>query len=120
PVRLTVDGGAGVDTTIYLVAVANGRYFGGGMHIAPHATLEDGLLDVVAVGDLGLGTLLRHGRRLYAGTHLALEQVSHQRGRTLEATPASGGVVAVELDGESAGQLPARFTLAPAALELVV
>ena len=52
-----------VEITINTVAVANGRYFGGGMNIAPDAELDDGLFDVVALGDLADARLLLHGSR---------------------------------------------------------
>ncbi len=121
-VRLVFDGDSAgaVDVTIYLVAVANGRYFGGGMHIAPNAELDDGQFDVVAMGDLGKWDLLRHGRRIYNGTHLELDKVSHRRARTVRAEPVGGEPVRLDVDGETPGILPATFRLLPGALRMVV
>jgi YegS/Rv2252/BmrU family lipid kinase len=121
-VRLVFDGdqAAAVDTTIYLVAVANGRYFGGGMHVAPQAELDDGQFDVVAMGDMGKWDLVRHGRRIYSGTHLGLDKVSHRRARTVRAEPIGDSRVRLDVDGETPGVLPATFRVLPAALRLVV
>ncbi len=121
-VRLVFDGDSAgaVDVTIYLVAVANGRYFGGGMNIAPQAELDDGQFDVVAMGDVSKWELLRHGRRIYNGTHLELEKVSHRRARTVRAEPVGKEPVRLDVDGETPGILPATFRLLPGALRLVV
>lgn len=120
-VRLVFDGdqAGAVDTIINVVAVANGRYFGGGMHIAPEAELDDGRFDVVAVGDMTMGDMILRGSRLYKGTHLGLDKVSSRRARTLRAEPL-GGEVLLDVDGETPGRLPATFTILPGALRLVV
>jgi YegS/Rv2252/BmrU family lipid kinase len=121
-VRLVFDGDSAgaVDVTVYLVAVANGRYFGGGMQIAPKAELDDGQFDVVAMGDVSKWELLRHGRRVYNGTHLELDKVSHRRARVVRAEPVGGEPVRLDVDGETPGVLPATFRLLPGALRLVV
>src|SRR5437588_221010 len=51
-VRVTLDGGREAQLTVTQLCGANARYFGGGMKIAPGAKLDDGLFDVVAVGDM--------------------------------------------------------------------
>ncbi|HVK86004.1 MAG TPA: diacylglycerol kinase family protein [Kofleriaceae bacterium] len=119
-VQLVLDGKDRVEATINTVAVANGRYFGGGMLMAPSAELDDGAFDVICVGDLGLGELLVSGRKLYAGTHLSMEKVSARRARVVEAEPIDpGSVVELDVDGEAPGRLPARFELLPSALWVV-
>jgi len=121
-VRLRFDGSSdgAVDMTINVVAVANGRYFGGGMFIAPDAEVDDGVFDVVALGDLGLLELLRDSHRFYAGTHLSMDKVSHRRVRRIDAEPVSPSqVVELDVDGETPGILPATFTVVPRALTVV-
>jgi YegS/Rv2252/BmrU family lipid kinase len=120
-VQMTFDGKDRVETTINTVAVANGRFFGGGMKIAPDAIPDDGMFDVVAMGDFGFGDVLASGRRLYKGTHLAMAKVTARRARVVEAEPIDpGAVVELDVDGEAPGRLPARFELIPAALWFVV
>ena len=110
----------GVDLTINTVAIANGRYFGGGMMVAPDASLDDGEFDVVAIGDMSMTDFVLKSRRMYAGTHLSLEKVSHRRARVVRATPAEPGqVVELDVDGETPGILPATFTVVPRALDLI-
>jgi YegS/Rv2252/BmrU family lipid kinase len=122
-VRLTFDGKTAdaVDMTINTVAIANGRYFGGGMFMAPNAEVDDGLFDVVAMGDLGLTDLLLRGQRIYAGTHLTMPKVSHRRAAMVRAEPAtSGQIVELDVDGETPGILPATFQVIPRALDVIV
>jgi YegS/Rv2252/BmrU family lipid kinase len=119
-VQLVFDGKDRVEMTINTVAVANGRYFGGAMKVAPDAELDDGMFDVIAMGDFGFGDLMKSGRRLYSGTHLAMDKVTARRARVVEAEPIDpGAVVELDVDGENPGKLPARFELVPAALWVV-
>lgn len=118
-VELVFDGepASRVELTVNTVAVANGRFFGGGMMMAPDADVEDGILDVVCMGDFGFGDLLRSGRRLYKGTHLTMDKVSHRRAKLVEALPMDPNeAVELDVDGENLGRLPARFEVAPAAI----
>lgn len=121
-VQLTFDERPGdrVEATINTVAVANGRYFGGGMKVAPHAEIDDGAFDVVSMGDLTFGDVVKSGRRLYAGTHLEMDKVSSRRARIVEAEPVDpGAIIELDVDGESPGILPARFEIVPNALWMV-
>jgi YegS/Rv2252/BmrU family lipid kinase len=122
-VRMTFDGVASdaLEMTINTVAVANGKYFGGGMMMAPDAELDDGFFDVVAIGDVGMLDMMLSSRALYKGTHLHKKEVSARRARTVLAEPATpGDVVELDVDGETPGNLPATFSIVPAALSLVV
>jgi len=115
------DGKDRLDATINTVAVANGRYFGGAMKVAPDAEPDDGVFDVVAMGDLGFGDLLTSGRRLYKGTHLSMDKVSTRRAKVVEAEPIEpSAVVELDVDGECLGRLPARFEIVPSALWMIV
>ncbi|HET9987690.1 MAG TPA: diacylglycerol kinase family protein, partial [Kofleriaceae bacterium] len=122
-VQLIFDGDAQqrIEATINTVAVANGKYFGGSMMIAPNAELDDGQFDVIAMGDFGFADLLKSGRRLYQGTHLAMDKVTARRARLVEAEAVDPkAVVELDVDGEPLGRLPARFELLPGALKVVV
>lgn len=109
-----------LETTISTVAVANGRYFGGGMKIAPDAELDDGLFDVVALGDLSLKDFIFSSRRIYAGTHLSMDKVSHRRAKSVTAEALDAEIIQMDVDGEQPGGLPARFRVLPRALSLIV
>ncbi len=118
-VELVFDGDprSRTELTINTVAVANGRYFGGGMMMAPNAEVDDGVFDVVAMGDFNFGDLLKSGSRVYKGTHLTMDKVTHRRARLVEAAPLDPGAkVELDVDGENLGQLPARFEVVPQAI----
>jgi diacylglycerol kinase (ATP) len=101
----------------YLIgAVANGRIFGKGMKIAPQASLDDGLLDLVLVKSMRFFEFCRHGWRIFLGTHLSHPKISLFRGRKFEAYAVDQGEVLLELDGEQLGGLPAKFEIIPRAL----
>ncbi|HST53932.1 MAG TPA: diacylglycerol kinase family protein [Pyrinomonadaceae bacterium] len=117
-VRVSLDGGRESQLTVTNFCVANARYFGGGMKIAPAAKLDDGCFDVVAVGDMGALSVLANSYRVYLGTHLGMRDVRHARARRIEARPASDEIVKLEIDGELAGRLPATFEILRGALRV--
>jgi len=100
------------------ILVNNGRYGGGGMLAAPEADLNDGLLDVVVIGDLSKPDLLWSLPRIYRGTHLTHPKVMLKKVREIEIQ--SGENVCVQADGELLGQLPVRFSILPGLLNIVV
>jgi diacylglycerol kinase (ATP) len=115
--RLTVD-----DETrsgpMFDVVVANARFFGGGMKMCPDAEPDDGLLDVVTIGDVTKRDLVLTMPKIYRGTHLPHPKAEALRGRVV--TVETDEPVPVELDGEQPGTTPARFEVLPAALRLRV
>lgn len=98
------------------VAVANGQYFGGGMRVAPAASLDDGLFDVTIWKGFTLADFVLKAPRLYDGTHLSLPGAESHRARRVEAR--SDEVVWLDLDGEQPGRLPAVWEVLPRALWL--
>jgi YegS/Rv2252/BmrU family lipid kinase len=117
-VTLEIDGKKLPSQLVNTVATANGQFFGGGMRVAPHAQLDDGLLDVIVIGSVGLTDFLRWGHLLYRGKHLSHPRIQFFRARTIHAF--SRTEVAVETDGESIGTLPATFTVLPQAMRVLV
>lgn len=114
---LRVDGVEVFRGALALAAVANGRYFGGGMHVAPQARPDDGLLDLVIIPALPKSVLVARLPRLYRGTHLAVPGVAQHRGRSIELEPL-GPPAPGEIDGEPVAQLPMRVEVVPGALQV--
>ncbi len=99
--------------------VANARYYGGAMKIAPDAKLDDGFFDVVTIGDASSFRLLTNAPRLYFGAHLRMSEVTHTLAKQVVARPADKNKeVRVELDGEVVGSLPSTFEIVPRALRV--
>jgi diacylglycerol kinase (ATP) len=119
PVRITIDDEPAIERNLTIAAVCNGQFFGGGMHIAPDASPDDGLFDVVTLHDLGVLDFMRHSRLIYRGEHVHLDQVSVHRGRRVTARPSNDGdEILLDVDGEQPGRLPASFELRPRALKI--
>lgn len=105
--------------TVVNLCVANGRYFGGGMKIAPNAKLDDGRFDVISIGDLGAARILANAPRLYLGSHLSMNQVGHALATKVTAHAADTEQrIQIEVDGEVPGHLPATFQILPHALRV--
>jgi diacylglycerol kinase family enzyme len=120
-VRVMVDGEYDEIAPISTVAVANGRFFGGGMHVAPGAAIDDGMFDVIILGSAPKGQAMADMKLLYTGEHIHKPYVRVLRGRKVVAVPVAetrGKAVLIETDGEAAGRLPATFEILPKALNL--
>ena len=115
--RLTADG-ADISGRYHLVVIANTSSMGGGMLIAPQAVDDDGIMELVLVGDMGRARLWKNFPRLYRGTHLREAGISLRGIKTLEAD--SKEAVYLNIDGEADGMLPASFEVLPKAVRVLV
>ncbi len=93
----------------FLVAVCNGRWFGGGMDLAPMALPDDGRLEVVTITERNKLFLLAKTRTIYAGRHLDEPTVTHfpceRIELRLESEPAQRRYL-LDVDGDALGSLP--------------
>ena len=103
---------------ICAVVVSNGQYIADRMQIAPHASLVDGLLDVVIVGDMTKSELLKIRPTLYNGGHIRHAMIREKKTATM--TIESDDQLLVEADGELLGESPVSFWVIPSALTVVV
>ena len=98
--------------------VANGRFLGGGMMLLPEAEPDDGLLDVLLIGDITKRDLAFTLPKSYRGKHLPHPRLEVLRGRVV--TVDADEPLPIELDGEQPGTTPARFEVVPRAVRLRV
>jgi YegS/Rv2252/BmrU family lipid kinase len=117
-IHLRVDNGYDQQVTSWNVAVANGQYHGGGMWVAPAASLVDGLFHVTVVGDLSLPQVLRELPNLYNGKIYQVKKVHTVTGRRVEAH--SDQRVLLDVDGEQPGRLPAVIEMVPGRLRFII
>ncbi len=103
----------------YLVAVANGQYFGRGMWIAPKALINDGMFDVVAVEGMSRLRILLAFKSVYSGTHLEREDVKHTRAASVLVC-SEDGPLKLDFDGEEALGQELRFTVMPEAVNVLL
>ena len=118
-VRASFDGGPFEDLSVTTLAIANGRYFGGGMMVAPEARLDDGQFHVTIWSGFTLRDFVLKSSSMYDGTHVKLPGTRTRTARTVRLEAQGTLPVDIEVDGERIGRLPATFTLLPGALHLV-
>ncbi|MBA2742202.1 MAG: diacylglycerol kinase family lipid kinase [Actinobacteria bacterium] len=100
------------------VMVANGRFLGGGMMMCPEAEPDDGVFDVMLIGDVTKRDLLFVLPKTYRGKHLPHPRLELIRGRVVSVD--ADEPLPIQLDGEQPGTTPARFEIVPRALRLRV
>jgi len=100
------------------VIVANGRWHGGAMLLAPEAEQDDGLFDVVLIGDVTKRDFVTTAPKIYKGTYLAHPKIELLRSRTVAVDAAER--LPIELDGEQVGTTPVRFEIVPRAVRVRV
>lgn len=105
----------------YMIAICNGRYFGGGMKVAPMAELDDGKFEVVSMGATTKLAFAVHANKIYSGDHLKEPGVEHFAcdGIDLELENEDArDVFLLDVDGEPLGGLPLHVELHRGALTL--
>jgi len=113
--KVEVDGEIFYEGPLVLAALANGRYFGGGMELAPQAKIDDGKLDLLLVKGMRKLAILVNFARIYKGTHL-----SHPKIVTVQVQNAKiSGDLLLETDGEIPGTAPVQFKVVPNAIKVL-
>jgi YegS/Rv2252/BmrU family lipid kinase len=118
PVQIILDGKAWYDDRAYAIVVANGKFFGHGMKIAPDALYDDGLFNVLVIDDAPRVTILGALRRVYNGSHMTHPVVHHALAKKVEVHSPTGET-GMELDGEYTAGQDITFEVAPAALHVM-
>jgi diacylglycerol kinase (ATP) len=96
------------DTNMTLGIVANGKFLGGGFMAAPHASMSDGLLDLVIMKDSGSLKILDKLVNLKTGDHFSDDKIMYGQAKSVSINSKERDVT-VTLDGEPIGILPATF-----------
>jgi len=117
-VEIVIDGGEPIRGRMCMVIVANGQYFGGGMRIAPDAVMDDGLFDVVTVGNLGKLELVMNIGKVYSGRHVGHPKIRFYRGK--EVVVRSPQAAMIDLDGEQPGRTDVAFSILPGRLDMIL
>ena len=120
-IRWSLDGGPFEEGEVTTFAVANGRYFGGGMQVAPGARIDDGLFAVTIWKGYGLSDFVLKSGSMYDGSHVKFPGTRTLVARAVRLEPGSGSraPIGIEVDGEPIGRLPATFSIVPGAIDLV-
>ena len=103
----------------YLLAVANGQFFGRGMWAAPNALIDDGLFDVVLVEGMPRLRVLLALRTVFSGRHLQRKDVHSARAASVR-VHSEDGPLSLEFDGEEAQGQDLLYTVMPRALKILI
>jgi diacylglycerol kinase (ATP) len=114
---LAFDNAESLRIELYNVVVANGRYVAGGTLIAPEASIDDGLLDIVLIPKRPATELAVLAAQVALGTHLSSETVVFRRASKLTVNSSPG--MWFNVDGELVGNEPARFEILSRALRFI-
>ena len=107
--ELTIDGETVLREKINSIMVANGSYFAGGMQIAPGADLQDGEFNIIILGNLTKFEIITNLYKAYSGEHISHPKIKVCRGREVKIE--ADEEVLIDVDGEAAGKLPAKFKI---------
>lgn len=121
PQHITVrcDGNIFYKGPIYLLAVANGQYFGRGMWVAPHALINDGKFDVVVVEGMPRRRALFALQTVFSGTHIQRDDVHSTQAAEVE-VHSEDGPLGLDFDGEEAQGHDLCFTVLPGAVYILI
>jgi len=114
---LAFDNAESLRIELYNVVVANGRYVAGGTLIAPDASIDDGLLDIVLIPKRPATELAVLAAQVALGTHLSSETIVFRRASKLTVNSSPG--MWFNVDGELVGNEPARFEILARALRFI-
>lgn len=96
--------------TMLLLAVGNGKYFGGGMNICPDADLSDGLLEVCLVKNVSKLKFMKEISKVYSGRLNELKEVVYLKAKKIS-IKVSGSEYLINADGNLMGSTPAELSL---------
>jgi YegS/Rv2252/BmrU family lipid kinase len=110
--------GAPLELVGWSVAVSNSGRYGGGMRLAPDASVEDGLLDVVTTSATSRLRFLRALPKVFQGTHVHEDSVDVRPASVVEI--AADRPFRVFADGDPVGTLPCTVTVRPGAVQVLL
>lgn len=116
PVKATTPGWAW-EGNIRTLAIANGKYYGNGLCIAPDARPDDGLFNTFICGAVSVFDFIRYSGDLKKGRHIRIPEISYNQANAMGLS--SPDPCIIETDGEILGYLPARIELLPHAIATI-
>lgn len=116
--KVSFNKGKRLTLNLYNVVIANGRYVAGGRLIAPKASIDDGLLDIILIKERPAVELALLAAQVALGNHLSSDAIVFRRAAKVTVNSRPG--MWFNVDGELVGNDPAAFELLPRALQFVV
>ncbi|MDO5661959.1 MAG: diacylglycerol kinase family protein [Brachybacterium sp.] len=119
PYWLEIDGGERHELDASLVTLCNTGWFGGGMQLSPHSRVEDGVLELVTLEDLGRSQLVRYLPRVFGGRHTDVPGFSVRPVHSIAVGLRDGRDLRAYADGEPRARLPLQARVLPGAVRIL-
>ncbi len=103
-----------------LIMFGNGHMYGGPFDIFPHANLQDGKVDAIVVERVAGWRFPEYTQAVLTGNLPEVEGIHYLQSEQMELIPHGGMRVPVQLDGDAMGQLPAKVSVQPLGLQIVL
>lgn len=116
-ISFSLDDGKVVSEGIWLFVVSNSGQFGGGMKISPNSELEDGVLEIISVGEVSKLDFVKTLPKVFSGRHMSHPKLRQFSVQKIELTAATK--LAVFADGEPMGTTPVSASVLPRALQVL-
>lgn len=116
--EIQIDGSITEKARLNSIVIANGQYFGSGMRIAPNAVLNDGVFDIIILGDLSKLEIFKSFPLIYSGKHLDNPKLKQLRGKKIIVRCTEKALL--EIDGEQLGTSDAEFDILPGVINILV
>lgn len=100
------------------IIVANGKFFGGGMKIAPMADMNDGYFDIIVIGNISKFDFIINFPKIYKGEHMSHPKLRHYKGRKIRVNARQKALI--EVDGEQPGVIEAKFDILPNKIKVLI
>lgn len=100
------------------ILMGNGNYYGGPFNYFNRASMTDGLLDIHVYQSTGYLNILRYLFAIFLKAQNRTRDITYLQEKSVEVI--SPSQVPLEIDGEFVGFLPARFTVIPQGLKILV
>lgn len=115
--RLLIDGKRS-GGRVLMVVIGNSQLYGGLVKITHRASIDDGLLDVCVIKGNGFGSAVRHVFSIIRRSYNGDPEIEYYRARSVTVKPRVA--LPVQVDGDSIGQTPMTFAIAPGALHALM
>lgn len=115
---INIDNKTMIEEKLNSVIIANGQYFGGGMQVAPHAQMDDGVFEIVILGNLNKLELIKSFPTIYKGTHVNNKKVKFYSGNRVIVKCSEKALI--EIDGEQPGTNDAEFELVKNGIKILI
>lgn len=107
------------ESNIMSLIFANGRFFGSGLGVSPDASIQDGVLNIIKLGNINVFDYIYHLKDLKKSKHIQHKEVSYSTAKNLKVEAIDGSQLLIDMDGEFVGYAPLEIECLPLAMNFI-